>query len=103
MRASRFPLHLPLRYRSLGDDQWRVGTTENISYSGVLFRVSDALQIGAQVELRLGLPGAPAASTTAEVSCLGRVVRTAVSADDRSVDLAVAIDDYDFVRPATEH
>src|ERR1019366_1401637 len=37
-RARRFNLHLPLRYRPLGEKSWRPGTTENISRSGLLFQ-----------------------------------------------------------------
>src|SRR5580700_886196 len=37
-RAQRFNLHLPLKYRPLGEPDWRDGTTENISRSGMLFR-----------------------------------------------------------------
>src|SRR3974390_258670 len=36
-RAQRFNLHLPLRYRRVGEQGWRNGTTENISRSGMLF------------------------------------------------------------------
>src|SRR5581483_1087399 len=43
-RAQRFNLHLPLRYRKLGEQSWRKGTTENISRSGLLFRGEEVLQ-----------------------------------------------------------
>src|SRR5580693_43962 len=43
-RAQRFQLHLPLRYRRLGEQQWHVGTTENISRSGLLFAGDELLQ-----------------------------------------------------------
>src|SRR3974390_2499968 len=36
-RAQRFNLQLPLRYRRVGEEGWRSGTTENISRSGMLF------------------------------------------------------------------
>jgi hypothetical protein len=104
MRASRFPLHLPLLYRPIGQPDWRDGTIENISHSGVLFRVDDVLQLNTGVEFRLRLPGTPAANGTPEVSCRGRVVRAIPGADDHPApELAVAIEEYDFVRPPTEH
>ena len=37
-RATRFDLHLPLKYRLVGESGWREGTTENISRSGCFFR-----------------------------------------------------------------
>ena len=43
-RARRFNLHLPLRYRPLGEENWRPGTTENISRSGLLFLAQELLQ-----------------------------------------------------------
>src|ERR1700751_5725844 len=55
-RAQRFQLHLPLRYRRLGEAQWHVGTTENISRSGLLFQSDDVLQPNSQLEINLVLP-----------------------------------------------
>src|SRR5580692_2608246 len=43
-RAQRFNLHLPLRYRKVGDQGWRQGTTSNISRSGLLFNAEEVLQ-----------------------------------------------------------
>ncbi len=75
-RAQRFKLHLPIRYRPLGEADWRRGTTENISRSGVLFRAEEALQPTAQVEISLVLPPEIAGLSAAEVVCRGEVVRT---------------------------
>src|SRR5439155_984010 len=52
-RAQRFNLHLPLKYRLLGEDDWRDGTTENISRSGLLFRGEEAIAPNAQLEINL--------------------------------------------------
>ena len=41
-RATRFDLHLPLKYRLVGESGWREGTTENISRSGMLFQAEEA-------------------------------------------------------------
>ena len=75
-RAQRFQLHLPLRYRRLGETQWHVGTTENISRSGLLFQAADALQPNAQLEINLVLPAEIAGLSGTEVVCRGEVVRT---------------------------
>jgi DNA-binding response OmpR family regulator len=76
VRAQRFQLHLPLRYRRLGETQWHVGTTENISRSGLLFRGDDVLQPNSQVEINLVLPTEIAGLSGTEVVCRGEVVRT---------------------------
>jgi PAS domain S-box-containing protein len=76
MRAQRFHLHLPLRYRRLGDNDWHVGTTENISRSGMLFQADELLQPSAQLEINLVLPAEIAGLSATEVVCRGEVVRT---------------------------
>ena len=75
-RAQRFQLHLPLRYRRLGESQWHVGTTENISRSGLLFQADDVLQPNSQLEINLVLPAEIAGLSGTEVVCRGEVVRT---------------------------
>jgi two-component system cell cycle sensor histidine kinase/response regulator CckA len=75
-RAQRFNLHLPLKYRPLGEPDWRDGTTENISRSGMLFRGEDAISPSVQVEINLVLPPEIAGLAPAEVVCRGEVVRS---------------------------
>jgi hypothetical protein len=75
-RAERFKLQLPLKYRLLGESVWRNGATENISRSGMLFRVEETIQPHAQLEINLVLPAEIAGLSTAEVICHGEVVRT---------------------------
>jgi PAS domain S-box-containing protein len=75
-RAPRFNLHLPLKYRLLGENDWRKGTTENISRSGVLFEAEELLTPNAQVEINLVLPTEIGGLSAAEVVCRGEVVRT---------------------------
>jgi PAS domain S-box-containing protein len=75
-RAQRFQLHLPLRYRRLGEKNWHDGTTENISRSGMLFKADEELQPSAQLEINLVLPAEIAGLSATEVVCRGEVVRT---------------------------
>jgi two-component system, cell cycle sensor histidine kinase and response regulator CckA len=75
-RTQRFSLQVPLKYRLLGEAVWRNGTTENISRSGMLFRVEEAIHLNAQLEINLVLPAEVAGMSTAEVICHGEVVRT---------------------------
>jgi PAS domain S-box-containing protein len=88
-RARRFKLQLPLRYRPLGEANWRPGTTENISRSGILFRAEELLQPTVQVEISLVLPPEIAGLASTEVVCRGEVVRS-VGAQDMQVTPALA-------------
>jgi hypothetical protein len=62
-RAPRFQMQLPLHYRCPGQQQWHAARTLNVSRSGVLFQVLEALEghlgealaQGAGLELRLTL------------------------------------------------
>ena len=74
-RAQRFNLQLPLRYRLVGDNAWREGTTENISRSGMLFRAEEAIPTNVQLEINLVLPAEIAGLSAAEVVCRGEIVR----------------------------
>jgi hypothetical protein len=88
-RAQRFKLRLPIRYRPVGEEDWRSGTTENISRSGVLFRAPEALQLMAQLEISLVLPPEIAGVSAAEVVCRGEIVRR-VEADAATLHPALA-------------
>lgn len=96
-RAQRFNLHIPLKYRLLGEEAWRTATTENISRSGVLFRAEELIQPQAQLEMNLVLPPEITGLSTAEVVCRGEVVRTVRSeAPAMSPALAAKILQYEF-------
>jgi PAS domain S-box-containing protein len=88
-RAQRFQLHLPLRYRRLGEKTWHEGTTENISRSGMLFQADEVLQLSSQLEINLVLPAEIAGLSATEVVCRGEVVR-AVEGRGTSVNPALA-------------
>lgn len=75
-RAQRFTLQMPVRYRRPGENSWHIGTTENISRSGVLFRADDVLEPYTQLEINLVLPVEIAGLAAAEVVCRGEVVRS---------------------------
>ena len=96
-RAQRFNLHLPLRYRRVGDQGWRQGTTNNISRSGLLFKAEEVLQPNVQLEINLVLPAEIAGLSPTEVVCRGEVVRS-VDAENTSTspELAAKILQYHF-------
>jgi CheY-like chemotaxis protein len=96
-RAQRFQLHLPLRYRRIGEVEWHVGKTENISRSGLLFQADDALQPNSQLEINLVLPAEIAGLSGTEVVCRGEVVRTVERMGDAMTPaLAARILQYHF-------
>jgi hypothetical protein len=88
-RAQRFNLQLPIKYRPLGENDWRAGTTENISRSGLLFRAEEMLPANIQLEINLVLPAEIAGLSAAEVVCRGEVVRT-MEAEAPSMNPALA-------------
>ncbi len=96
-RATRFDLHLPLKYRLVGESGWREGTTENISRSGMLFQAEEPIAPNAQLEINLVLPAEIAGLAAAEVVCRGEVVR-AVNRESGTVSptLAAKILQYHF-------
>ena len=88
-RAQRFNLQLPLRYRLVGDNAWREGTTENISRSGMLFRAEELIPTNVQLEINLVLPAEIAGLSAAEVVCRGEIVR-AMQPEQPTMSPAVA-------------
>ena len=95
-RAQRFTVHVPMRYRSVGEAQWRDGRIENISRTGVLFLTEQALAVDTQLEMSFVLPLGRA---TAGLVCRGRVVRAVPrSAAALPPALAATIATYRFVR-----
>jgi PAS domain S-box-containing protein len=95
-RAQRFQLQLPLKYRQLGQDNWRTGTTENISRSGMLFHAEEAIPNNVQLEINLVLPAEIAGLAAAEVVCRGEVVRSRNPGLEIRPALAAKILQYHF-------
>jgi PilZ domain-containing protein len=95
-RAVRFPLPIPLRYRSIGDTQWRHGRIENISRTGLLFSTGDLLDVRTRIEMRFVLP---AGTVSPAVLCRGHVVRSVEpSGPKASPQCAATISAYRFLR-----
>ena len=98
-RAPRFQVRIRLSYRTLGEEAWHEGWTENISRSGVLFRVNKPLLPRTQVEMSLRLPVAIAGESSADVLCKGQIVRVRepLTVEDHHA-LAATIQEYRFLR-----
>lgn len=98
-RARRFALHLPVYFRQPHSPTWLEGTTENISYTGVLLRSTHPLLPDTSLELRLQLALGTKLDHASEIRCKGAVVRVEQrNAPETPVALAVAIKDYRIVR-----
>ena len=98
-RAPRFSLQLPLHYRIAGETDWRHGTTENISRSGLLFRAQEELEPNARVEISLELPTNIFGLASTEIFCSGEVVRRVEPEEQGPPAMAARILDYHFQRP----
>ena len=88
-----------LHYRALGDDNWRQGTSANMSRTGVLFQGERPLGLRTPVELSFELPVSILGERGAQVICRGEIARSsAPGADDTPAILAATIEAYQFVR-----
>jgi PilZ domain len=75
-RSARYEISTPIRYRIKGERQWRVGTTKNISVSGVLIRTEHSVAVNTEIEMKFALPVEISGEGAAEVVCRGIVVRS---------------------------
>lgn len=102
MRAQRFVIPMPLRYRRSGEEGWQEGRVENISRSGVLFQAGRLIDVKEPVEMSFQLPVEIGGSTRAEVFCVGEIVRTLLPAtSDVQPAMAARTLHYRFVRRQT--
>ena len=98
-RARRYVLGLTVHYREKGCIEWHLGTTRNISESGVLFLTGCAPREDVMVEVRIQMPLAIGNEPAAEVVCQGTVVRKALPSRLGVMPaVAVAFVDYRIVR-----
>src|SRR5688572_1480426 len=81
-RAHRYGVAWPVRIRTPAGGQWSIGTSVNLSISGVLVEVRRQWRIGEVLELELDFPAAGAARQT--VGAIGRVSRTDGQVLDRA-------------------
>lgn len=102
-RAPRFALQMAVLVRLLGEDNWREGTTENVSRSGVLLRLpgqasaAEALADRAPLEIRMALPAQIPGTQGASVICHAQVVRNVAANGDARPGCAASICEYNLV------
>ena len=98
-RAKRFALRFPVYFRELDSSNWIEGTTENISYTGVLFHSPSPLALESTLELRLQIAVAADGKDPAEIRGKGVVVRMEQrNVPEIPIALAVAMRDCRIVR-----
>lgn len=97
-RARRFALRFPVYFRELDSSTWFEGTTENISYTGLLFLSPSPVAPATTLELRLQLVAGTKGKGPAEIRCKGTVVRLEQRiVPETPIGLGVAIRDYRIV------
>ena len=74
-RAQRFPIHASMQYRIHGDRDWKPGTVENISSTGLLFHGERELPINSAIEVSVSLIGMMSHGHGGRIVGRGRVVR----------------------------
>ena len=94
-RAHRYGVAWPVRIRTPASGQWSIGTSVNLSTSGVLVEVRRQWRIGEVLELELDFPSA--GETRQTVGAIGRVSRTDGQVLDRA---AIQFDGTELPRSA---
>jgi len=105
VRAQRFPIRVPIRYRTPSSRDWLLACTENISRSGVLFRTEKSVfEPTTTLQFRLELPPINnKVGFRAEVVCKGEVVRTEpTDSVGTPPAVAVAIHNYRLAKKKQE-
>jgi hypothetical protein len=74
-RAQRFPIRAIMHYRVIGENQWYVGTVENMSSTGVLFRGERIVSVDSPIEVTVNVPGSFAAGRSSKMVSRGKIVR----------------------------
>jgi PilZ domain len=75
-RAVRHELHIPLRYRLEGRQDWRAGEAINMSESGLLFSSNEMLEVDSRVQITFQGTDIPMVQSSTR---LARVVRRNLS------------------------
>jgi hypothetical protein len=76
IRAMRHELHIPMRYRLEGQQDWSTGDAINMSESGLLFVSDRLLEVDDRVQITFQSADSPQVGSTVRVA---RVVRRILS------------------------
>ena len=97
IRARRYDVRAPVRYRTDPTETWHTAETRNVSRSGVLLRTEELLDLDIPIELIVDLPAVISGEPAATVVCRGRVVRVDHAIDQAPL-VAAEFSSYRFVR-----
>jgi hypothetical protein len=86
-RAQRFPIRAVMHYRIIGENRWYVGSVENMSSTGVLFRGEQVVHVNSSIEVAVNMSRNVADERGSKLVSLGNVVR--VSPADSGLGSAV--------------
>lgn len=75
VRATRYAVAMPLKYRRVGEQEWHAGVVENISQSGIFFRGDRGLNEEEVIEITFTLRAVPAQPDPSR-PCTAIIVRT---------------------------
>ena len=75
LRPPRVSLSVPALYRTVGEERWHKGRTENISRAGVLLRGIRLFSQSVKVEIVLTLPAGIVPGAAGEMFFTGTVAR----------------------------
>lgn len=75
-RANRRELHIPIRFRRAGAEDWLMGETINLSESGLLFTANELLDVNTRLEITFQTIGTP---LIARSTLHARIVRRVLS------------------------
>ncbi len=103
-RERRLQTSVPVQFRPKGSSEsWRVGRSENISRSGLLFTVEgDLPAVGSELELVFLLPAEICGTAAATVLCHARVARIKESTRKELARVAAAISDCVYIDSQTD-
>ncbi len=97
-RAPRYPIVAPVFYKPYGGTEWHVGTTVNISRSGVLFHGGMDIAVKTPLEMQIEFPAEVTGDSGTRLTCWGPVVRKiAPTSQDPLPALAASISRYRFI------
>jgi hypothetical protein len=75
VRATRYTVAMPLKYRRVGEEEWHTGVAENISQTGIFFRTDRALTEEEVIEINFTLRALPGPENSAK-ACTAIIVRS---------------------------
>jgi hypothetical protein len=72
--------------------------TRDISARGVYFDLSDAIEVGSELDFELNMPPELLAGRSVRIRCRGRIVRLERHPEDGTCGVAATIENYEFLR-----